>query len=94
MFEAIRSNNCLGVKIKESRGWRMKLTYIVIACCEDGDNYYFIDSVWTSSRKANKRVAELNSKGLDFLLNTYGCGLFVVEQAINNMPQIKLEDEE
>lgn len=66
----------------------MKITYIVIACSEDGDNYYVIDSVQTSKRKADKRAAELNSKGLDYLLYNHGCGLFMVEQAINNVPQI------
>lgn len=72
----------------------MKLTYIVIACCVNGDSNYLIDSVWTSSRKANKRVTELNSKGSDFLMNIYGCGLFMVEQVINNIPRIKTESEE
>lgn len=56
-----------------------KLVFIVIACSVDGDNYYRIDSLWTSSRKAEKRVEELNSKGLDWLLENWGCGLFDVE---------------
>ena len=57
-----------------------KLLYIVICCCENGDEYYHIDSIWTSSRKAEKRKEELNSKGLEYLLDNYGWGLFDVKQ--------------
>lgn len=56
-----------------------KLVYIVIACCESGDDYYLIDSVWTSSRKAEKRAKELNKNGLEWLLDNYGCGFYQVE---------------
>ena len=56
-----------------------KLVYIVMACCEDGDNYYLIDSVWTSSKKAEKRCEELNKNGLEWLLENKCCGLYNVE---------------
>ena len=38
----------------------MKWVYIVICTCINGDGTYFIDSVWTSKRKAVKRCKELN----------------------------------
>ena len=56
-----------------------KLVYIVIACSVDGDSHYRIDSLWTSDRKAKERVNELNSKGLEWLLENWGCGFFNVE---------------
>ena len=56
-----------------------RLVYIVIACCVDGDNYYLIDSVWTSERKAMKRKEELNKEGLEWLLETKSCGLFDIK---------------
>ena len=40
-----------------------KLVYIVICPCIEevnGDDPYYIDSVWTSKRKAEKRCQELN----------------------------------
>lgn len=58
-----------------------KLVYIVAAAgSKDCDERYIIDSVWTSSRKAQKRAKELNSKGLEYLLETKTCGLFEVRQ--------------
>lgn len=57
-----------------------KQIYIVIACSADGDNYYRIDSLWTSRKKAEKRTDQLNSKGLEWLLENWGCGLFGIEQ--------------
>ena len=58
-----------------------KLVYIVVAAGnKDCDERYIIDSVWTSSKKAQKRAKELNSKGLDYLLDTKACGLFEVRQ--------------
>ncbi len=57
-----------------------KLIYIVMSCCEDGDNYYLIDSVWTSQRKAIKRKEELNKNGLEWLLENKGCGFYNIEQ--------------
>lgn len=59
---------------------RMILIYIVIACCENGDSWYRIDSLWTSSKKAEKRVEELNANGEQWLLDNWGCGLFDIEQ--------------
>lgn len=60
-----------------------KLIYIVVAAGNDrSDEHYIIDSVWTSRRKARKRRDELNKKGLEHLLDEYGCGLFDVEQKI------------
>ena len=71
-----------------------KLIYIVIACSVDGDNYYRIDSLWTSSEKAKKRVKELNSKGLDWLLENWGCGLFDIEQKNISTWQIEIMEVE
>ncbi len=57
-----------------------KLVYVVIACCnESSDDFYKIDSVWTSEKKADKRVSELNEKGLEYWLENWGCGLFTIE---------------
>ena len=64
------------------------LIYIVIAACIDGDNPYMIDSVWTSQRKAEKRCTELNSMGLDWLLENFCCGLFDVKQQIRDNKQL------
>ena len=50
----------------------------VICCAVNGDEYYHIDSTWTSYKKAVKRCEELNSKGLDYLMENYGWGLFEV----------------
>ena len=58
-----------------------KIVYIVIACAF-GDSFYHIDSVWTSSRKARKRCDELNSKGEQWLVDNWSCGLFDVELEI------------
>ncbi len=60
------------------------LIYIVIAACIDGDSNYIIDSVWTSHRKAEKRCKEINSMGLEWLLENFSCGLFDVERRIKN----------
>ncbi len=57
-----------------------KLIYIVIAACTDGDEFYRIDSIWTSSKKAEKRCEELNSVGAKKLMETVSCGLFEVRQ--------------
>lgn len=62
----------------------MQIIYIVIAANIGGDCSYTIDSVWKSERKAKKRCDELNSFGLDYLLEEFGCGLFMVEQKIMN----------
>jgi len=57
-----------------------KLVYMVIACCNDrSDNYYKIDSTWTSKRKAEKRMKELNEKGLEYWIENFNCGLFNIE---------------
>lgn len=45
----------------------MKMVYIVICCCCNGDEYFEIDSVWTSEKKAEKRCNELNEKGEKYL---------------------------
>lgn len=57
----------------------IRRVYIVICCCGSGDEYYEIDSVWTSKRKAQKRRNELNAKGAEYLLDNYGCSLYDVE---------------
>ena len=62
----------------------MKLIYLVIAWATHGDSGYFLDSVWTSYRKANKRCKELNDLGAEYLADEYGCGLFDVDQRIIN----------
>lgn len=56
------------------------LIYIVIdSRVEDGiDNGYHIDSVWTSSRKAQKRCDKLNAE-LE-KEPEWGVGLYLVEQ--------------
>ena len=67
-------------RIKED-GKMIKIVYIVIACAF-GDSFYHIDSVWTSLCKARKRCNELNSKGGQWLVDNWGCGLFDVELEI------------
>lgn len=47
----------------------MKIVYIVICCC-NGHEYYEIDSVWTSERKAEKRWQTLLS--IDVLYGKVG----------------------
>ena len=59
-----------------------KIVYIVISGtspCYNGDDRYIIDGVYTSLRKAQKRVKLLNSKGTEWLLERYGCGCFTIE---------------
>ncbi len=59
-----------------------RLVYIVIAACSDmhnGDEKYIIDGVFSSGAKALKRQELLNSRGIEWLLDNYGCGLFSVE---------------
>lgn len=60
----------------------MRRVYIVIAACSDrynGDEKYIIDGVFSSEAKAKKRQEILNSRGLEWLIDNYGCGLFTVE---------------
>lgn len=60
----------------------MRKVYIVIAACSDrynGDEKYIIDGVFSSEAKAIKRQKVLNSKGLEWLIDNYGCGMFSVE---------------
>ena len=64
---------------------RAEIVYLVIAPTNrqiNGDDPYIINSVWKSARKAKKRQAELNSKGKEWLLDTYGCTVFEVEAKI------------
>ena len=58
----------------------MNLIYIVIDSREDDgiNNGYYIDSVWTSERKAKKRCDMLNEKLLKE--PEWGIGLYQVEQ--------------
>lgn len=58
------------------------MVYIVICCCCNGDEYFEIDSVWTSERKAEKRCDELNEKGEKYLIEKCGCGLYEVRSEI------------
>ena len=60
----------------------IRIVYIVICCCCNEDEYYEIDSVWTSERKAQKRCNELNAKGEKYLLDNYGSSLYDVEREI------------
>ena len=46
------------------------MVYIVICCCYNGDEYFEIDSVWTSKRKAEKRWQTLLS--IDVLYGKVG----------------------
>lgn len=59
---------------------RRILLFIVISACTNGDEFYIIDSVWTSDKKAQKRCNTLNEKGSEWLMEEYGCGLFEVRQ--------------
>ena len=59
-----------------------RIVYSVICCAVNGDEYYHIDSTWTSHKKAEKRCKELNSKGLDYLMENHGWGLFEVVHQI------------
>lgn len=54
-----------------------KIVYIVICGCNNGDEMYHIDTVWTSQRKAEKRRDYLNNLGFD-KLQEYGYGFFDV----------------
>lgn len=40
----------------------MKIVYIVICPCNNNDECYHIDSVWTSERKAQKKVRAFKQK--------------------------------
>lgn len=54
----------------------MKAVYIVIACRDGSAEYYDIDSVWTSRRKAEKRRDELNGSITEETILKTGCGLY------------------
>ena len=58
----------------------MKMIYIVIDAREDDgvNEGYYIDSVWTSKKKAQKRCDELNEQLLKE--PEWGIGLYMVEQ--------------
>ena len=51
--------------------------YIVICTCRDVNDSYFIDSVWTSEKKAEKRKNELNSDEMESMRND--CGYLAFE---------------
>lgn len=54
--------------------------YVVICYMIDaGEGSYHIDSVWTSSRKAERRSKELNSDDKEEWRENYGFGLFQAE---------------
>ena len=55
-----------------------KLIYIVVANAVYSNSEPMIDSLWTSKKKANKRCNELNSKGVKYLVEECGCGLYDV----------------
>lgn len=59
-----------------------RLIYIVIdSRTDDGVNVgYYIDSVWTSKRKAQKQCDKLNKKLEEKPI--FGVGLYLVEQKI------------
>ena len=46
----------------------------------NGDFPYYIDSVWMSEKKANKRQDELNCSEKEKWREKYGYGIFTVEQ--------------
>ena len=54
----------------------MKAAYIVIACRDSSNEYYSIDSVWTSRRKAEKRRDELNGNITEETILKTGCGFY------------------
>lgn len=55
-----------------------KLIYIVLANAVHSNSEPMIDSLWTSEKKAQKRCNELNNKGLEYLTEECGCGLYDV----------------
>ena len=55
-----------------------KLIYIVLANTVYANSDPIIDSLWTSEKKAQKRCNELNNKGLEYLTEECGCGLYDV----------------
>lgn len=57
--------------------------YIVICTCRDVNDPYFIDSVWTSERKAEKRKNVLNSGEMESLRDDCGYLAFeVISKAV------------
>lgn len=61
---------------------RAEIVYIVIATTNrhiNNDEAYIINSVWKSRKKAEKRKAELNGNGEEWLLDNYGCCCFEIE---------------
>lgn len=54
----------------------MKIVYIVIACRDGSAEYYDIDSVWNSRRKAKKRRDELNGSITEETILKTGCGFY------------------
>lgn len=58
----------------------IKMIYIIISNAPKNDFRYYIDSVWTSERKAQKRRDELNSDNKAAWREEYGYGFFEIEQ--------------
>lgn len=56
-----------------------KIVYVVICYMIGSEENYHIDSVWTSSRKADKRAKELNSDNKKEWREDYGYGFFQSE---------------
>ena len=64
---------------------RAEIIYIVIAATNrhiNNDEPYIINSAWKSRKKAEKRKAELNGMGKEYLLDNYGCNCFEIETKI------------
>lgn len=58
----------------------MKVIYVVICyMVGGGDGTYHIDSAWTSEKKAESRVAELNSDSMKEWRENYCYGFFQSE---------------
>ena len=58
-----------------------KIVYIVIcSAIYNGEFQYYIDSMWTSKQKADKRMNALNSVEKEGWREEYGYGLFDVDQ--------------
>ncbi|MCI8378571.1 MAG: hypothetical protein HFH72_08635 [Lachnospiraceae bacterium] len=58
---------------------KRNIVYVVICYMVGNEENYHIDSVWTSSRKSEKRVEELNSDDKEEWREDYGYGLFQAE---------------
>ena len=64
---------------KEAEDLHHTLSVVICYMIDAGEGSYHIDSVWTSSRKAERRSKELNSDDKEEWRENYGFGLFQAE---------------